>query len=229
MNPLKQDDMDTYLPQNDAEFNTWQANLLEIAEPNLELWGIIAADFNKLKPLQGKWADAYAQAENKNDRTSPEVRDKEDARAAYEKELRKFYISWLSNNSRVSNSDRERMGLTVKLETRTRISKPDTSPVGTIDFSKRMQHEIHYVDQATPGKKAKPEGTHGCEVWMKIDGTAPVEASELSYVTTATRSPCIATFEGKSAGKTAWYWLRWVNRRGETGPWSSPVSATVAG
>jgi len=25
------------------------------------------------------------------------------------------------------------------------------------------------------------------------------------------------------------YWLRWVNTRGEKGPWSEPVSATVPG
>jgi len=25
------------------------------------------------------------------------------------------------------------------------------------------------------------------------------------------------------------YWLRWVNTRGEKGPWSEPVSATIAG
>jgi len=29
------------------------------------------------------------------------------------------------------------------------------------------------------------------------------------------------------AGKTAYYALRWENTRGETGPWSDVVSATI--
>jgi len=64
---------------------------------------------------------------------------------------------------------------------------------------------------------------------MKIDGNAPTDASELSYVATDTSSPYTSTFEGKHAGKIVYYWLRWVNTRGERGPWSSTISAIVAG
>jgi hypothetical protein len=64
---------------------------------------------------------------------------------------------------------------------------------------------------------------------MKIDGNATTDASELSYVATDTSSPYTVTFEGKHVGKTAYYWLRWVNTRGEHGPWSSTISALEAG
>jgi hypothetical protein len=218
-----------YVPQKDADFNSWQANIVEITEPQVAVWGIVAADFAALKTAQTVWVNAYAKAEIKQDRTSADVQAKDDARAMYEKELRTFNNQWLANNRRVTNSDRERMGLTVKTDVRTPVPKPSTAPVGKIDFSTRLQHNIHYADQATPGRKAKPEGTHGCEVWIKIDGAAPVEPSDLAYIATATRSPYTTTFEGKNAGKTAYYWLRWVNKRGEHGPWSSAISATVAG
>ena len=62
---------------------------------------------------------------------------------------------------------------------------------------------------------------------MKAGGDAPKDASELTYLATNTRASYTATFEGADAGKTAWYWLRWVNTRGECGPWGSPVSAMV--
>jgi hypothetical protein len=32
---------------------------------------------------------------------------------------------------------------------------------------------------------------------------------------------------GADAGKPAFYMLRWVNPRGERGPWSQTVSATI--
>lgn len=221
--------MADYIPQNDAEFNLWQANMVEIAGANLENWAVNPDDFSTLTGLQEYWAIAFSKASNKQNRTSADVQDKEDARKSYEKSLRTFVAQWLASNSKVQNSDRERMGLTVKSGTRTPVPAPLTFPVGNVDFSIRLQHTISYSDEATPRSKAKPAGVHGCEIWMKIDGNAPVDASELSYVATDTNSPYTVNFEGKHAGKTVYYWLRWVNTRGEHGPWSATVSAMVVG
>ncbi|MDP3442499.1 MAG: hypothetical protein Q8T08_06510 [Ignavibacteria bacterium] len=179
--------------------------------------------------LQEGWAIAFAKASNKQNRTSADVQGKDDARISYVKELRGFVAQWLASSNKVSNSDRERMGLTVKTGSRTPVPVPLTLPMGNIDFSIRLQHTISYYDEATPRSKAKPSGVHGCEIWMKIDGNAPTDASELSYVATDTNSPYTTPFEGKHAGKIVFYWLRWVNTRGERGPWSSTISAIVAG
>jgi hypothetical protein len=64
---------------------------------------------------------------------------------------------------------------------------------------------------------------------MKVDGNTPVNASELIYLATATRTPYVVDYGGADIGKYAYYWLRWVNRRGKVGPWSSAISAMVAG
>lgn len=221
--------MDDYVPQNDAEFNTWQAGLIAFTEPNLAGWWINADDFTALKASQAVWITAYAKAENKQNRTMPDVQAKVDARAVYEKDLRNFTIQWLANNKRVANSDRERMGLTIKSDTRTPVPKPVTFPVGMADFSVRLQTTLSWADQNTPTSKAKPVGVHGCEIWMKIDGPAPLDPSELSYLATVTHSPYTTTFEGKYVSKTVYFWLRWVNTKGEFGPWSRPISAMVAG
>jgi hypothetical protein len=221
--------MADYIPQNDLEFTAWQASLIEIIDSNAADWGIPTDDFSALIAKQTIWNTAFAKASNKQNRTSADVQAKEDARVSYVKDLRGFVAQWLASNSKVSNSDRERMGLTVKSGTRTPVPVPVTLPVGTIDFSIRLQHTIQYADEATPRSKAKPTGVHGCEIWMKIDGIAPVDASELSYVATDTSSPYIVNFEGKYAGKIVYYWLRWVNTRGEHGPWGSTISAMVVG
>ncbi|HEY5591222.1 MAG TPA: hypothetical protein VIK55_09415, partial [Paludibacter sp.] len=91
------------------------------------------------------------------------------------------------------------------------------------------QHTINFSDEASPRSKAKPEGVHGCEIYMKLDGDAPKEVSEMTYVATDTATPYVLTFDGAKTGKTIYYWLRWVNTRGECGPWSSTMSAMVVG
>ncbi|MCX6235964.1 MAG: hypothetical protein NTY07_00170 [Bacteroidia bacterium] len=42
-------------------------------------------------------------------------------------------------------------------------------------------------------KRSYVNFTCNCEVWIKIDGAAPVEPSELTYVGTVTRSPLTTT------------------------------------
>ena len=218
-----------FVPSNDAEFNLWQTSLIDIVSNNVGNWEISTADFASLKDWQTKWIDAYGKASNKQNRTSADVQAKNDARVIFEPAIRSFVAQWLSNNSKVANSDKERMGLTVKSTSRKAAPTPDSRPLATVDFSVRLQHTLHFYDEASPRSKAKPKGVHGCEIWMKMGGDAPKSASELSYIATDTATPYTVNFDGADAGKTVYYWLRWVNTRSERGPWSSQVSAMVVG
>lgn len=216
-----------FIPTTDVNFNLWQGSLVTIVQTNATAWGILPADVAALIALQVAWAAAFAKASNKQNRTAADVQAKTDARKNYEAFLRKFIAQWLSNNARVPNSERQRMGITVKTGTRTAAPVPETCPMLTIDFSSRLQHTISFVDEATPRSKAKPAGVHGCEVWMKLGNDAPKDISEFTYLGTDTATPYIATFDSADIGKTAWYMLRWVNTRGERGPWSATMSAIV--
>lgn len=216
--------MADYIPSADADFNVWQDGLMTIVKLKVSTWGILAADLTALTAQQTTWTTAYAAAKNKQNRTSADVQAKDDARAAYEKALRTFIAQWLTNNTKVPDSERERMGLTVKDNTHTPASVPSTMPVGTVDFAVLLQHTIHFVDSTTPNSKAKPAGVHGCEIWVKV-GDGP----DYSYLATDTKTPYIATYTQAEAGKTASYRLRWVNTRGETGPFGAACSAMIVG
>jgi hypothetical protein len=37
----------------------------------------------------------------------------------------------------------------------------------------------------------------------------------------------VAEYTGEQAGQIAYYMLRWVNTRGDKGPWSETVAATI--
>jgi hypothetical protein len=220
--------MADYVPKSDSEFNLWQGNLVTIVVDNKTPWGVLPDSLADLQNKQTRWINAFAKASVKQNRTPADVQEKSDARTDYEPALRGFVSEFLAGNSKVSDSDRARMGLTVKSTTRTPVAAPSTRPVAIIDYSVRLQHTINFADEGATSK-AKPVGVHGCEIFYKIDGAAPVDASELSYLATDTATPYVTTFEGKYAGKTVYYMLRWVNTRGEQGPWSSTFSAMVVG
>ena len=216
-----------FIPRSDAEFNLWQTSLISQVQASATTWGILAADITAIVAIQTNWTSAFAKANNKQNRTPADVQAKDDVRDVFEKALRKFIAQWLANNTKVPNSERQRMGLTVKSDARTAAPAPTTCPVATIDFSSRMQHTIHFSDEATPRSRAKPAGVHGCEVWMKVGGDMPKDAAEFAYLTTDTATPFVNSFNSNDIGKTAWYMLRWVNTRGERGPWSNTFSALV--
>ena len=86
------------------------------------------------------------------------------------------------------------------------------------------------MDANTPTSRAKPDGVRGCQIWMKVceqGEQAPNDPKQLTFVATDTKSPYVLQFEGFEGGMTVYYWLRWENTRGEVGPWSDAVMATI--
>jgi len=55
---------------------------------------------------------------------------------------------------------------------------------------------------AASDSRKKPDGTRGCEIWMKIGGASPADYKECDYLTTDTRTPHVVIFDGTDAGKT---------------------------
>lgn len=219
--------MSDFIPRSDGNFNNWQKNLLVLVAENSTLWEIPTTRITELQTSGTNWESKYEKTINRQNRTSADVRAKEDARVAYVELLRKFVAQYLTFNDKVEDSDRERMGLTVRSGSRTPAAVPTTSPMVSIDFSVRLQHNFTIVDDSLPTRRSKPEGVFGCEVWAKIDGEAPKEASELSYLSTATKSGHTINFEGNKTGKIVYYWFRWINKRQQTGPWSAMYSAII--
>lgn len=221
--------MKDYVPKADADFDNWQSRLISDVKKNAKTWLISEEDMTPIYGLQLRWTDIFAITSNKQNRTSADVQLKKEVREDLEKAIRQMVRQWLANNSRVTDADRIRMGLTVKTGTRTPAAVPASSPMGIIDFSVRLQHSIEFFDEASAHSNAKPEGVHGCEIFVKIDGDAPKSVDEMTYLGTCTASPFVAKYDGTKSGKIAWYWLRWINSRGEAGPWSVAISAMIVG
>jgi len=83
------------------------------------------------------------------------------------------------------------------------------------------------VDEQTPTSKAKPDGVRGCQIWVYIGAVPPKSSADHHYLSTDTKTPYISHFEGEDGGKSANYMARWENTKGEVGPWSEIVSATI--
>jgi len=219
-----------YVPGPDAEFDSWQINHVTYLNANLVNLGLTALDGDVVAVVAGQtaWTPAYsghiaAQAAAEAARAAKDL-----ARTNYEIALRRL-VGRLQRSTSVSDAERQALGITVRDTIPTPVPIPTTKPVLTPDTSARLRITIGFADEGTPTSKAKPFGVIGCELWMKIGGAPPVDLSECEFVALDNRTPKTVEFEGQDANKTVHFIGRWQNSRGEKGPLSETVSATVTG
>jgi len=221
--------MPDYIPAPDAEFNAWQANFVSYANANLAGLGLVAGDMTPITAAQTTWASAFpahvtAAAAAQSARAS-----KDGARVSYVTVLRDL-VQRLQASAAVSDAERGALGITIPDPTLTPIGPPTTRPVVRVDCGQRLQHTVHFTDEATPTRKAKPAGVLGAEIWVNVAAVGqptPTDPAAFNFVALDTRTPYTLDFPAADGGKNAHYLLRWVNPGGEQGPWSETASVTI--
>jgi hypothetical protein len=222
-------------PGTDPEFNTF----INISIPYLNVAGNKArlvltptatAKLTELSSLLNTggtgWNAIFPQSQNPALRTSSITQSKNSLRLQIEASIRTIYDD--IPKSLLTQADRDTLRIAQQGTGGAPAPVPTSRPVAQVDTSQRLQHTISFVDSETPTSRAKPEGVRGCQIWYKVGSTVG-DPRELTFAATDTRSPYVLTFDGADAGKMVYYWLRWENTRGEIGPWSDVISATIPG
>jgi hypothetical protein len=203
--------------------------------------GLAAGDVTPINAAQGTWttddpAHTAAQAARQA---------KDGACGGLEGAIRPL-VRRLQASPDVDDAGRAAMGITVPDQELSPKGGPPTSrPVVKVDTSQRLQHTIHFTDEATPTRKARPAGVMGAEAIRaapvrkrsarlvrarvvspqplphgrgSVQDPPPADPDELTFLAVDTRTPYTTDFDGADADKTAHYMLRWVSMTGEKGP-----------
>lgn len=209
-------------PSKDTDLNSYFQTAVPYLVANTARLLISAENQTKLDVVFHDWNSVYPASQNTNTRTKTIVQNKEVARTNFMNALRIIYGDVPA--SVWTNEDRNTLNLTTPSTSRTPVPAPITKPIAQVDTNRRLEHTVSFTNE--DGSHAKPVGVRGCQIWFKI-GEPAIDPSELSFMATDTASPLTHQFNGEHAGKNVYYWLRWENTRGETGPWSDVVMATI--
>jgi len=215
-----------YIPPADADFHTWFGNFNDYASANAAALGLTPDQTTALTNAYNTWKTAFPAHTSAQAAAAAAKTNKDSARDGAETVLRPL-VQQLQASQTVTDNQRKNMKITVRSTTRTAASAPTTMPVANIDTSQRLRHLISYKDSA--GNRAKPPGVAYCEIWVKVGAPAPTDIGQMTYLGNASKTPQLEEYTAAQAGQTATYWLRWVSTRGDKGPWSEPVSATIPG
>ena len=219
-----------YIPGSDTGFQAWVDNFATYASAHLAELGIALPDIIPITVGRTDF-DTKMSANVTAQQAAQSARQaKDDSRDSLESAVRQL-VSRLQVSPNVEDAERAALGITVRDTVRTATAGDITTrPIGVVDTSQRLRHEIRFSDEATPTRRARPEGVMGCEIWVKVAAAGepgPTSADELSFVSLDTASPYITEYDGADGGKTAHYMLRWVKSSGDKGPWSETISATI--
>jgi len=219
-----------YMPRPDGSFSAWANHYYEAVKKFYEEQGF---DPDLLTPLQkalATWNAQYPAHVSAQQRAEAARQAKDAARAALEKEVRPV-TNFVQGYPKTTNADRAEMGITVRDTSPTPAPAPSSRPLALVESGQRLTHQLRLVDESTPTRRARPAGVLGAEVWVKLvdaDQPAPTDPAALTFLTMTTKPSFRAEFKAGEGGKTAVYMARWVNTRGEKGPWSEVTTATVA-
>ena len=216
----------SYIPDADADFSVWLQNFVTYATSDAPNLGLASADLTPLQNAATDFGAAIANNEAAQANAMAMRTNKDNLRATAES-ITRGLVGRIQAHPGVTDAARNSLGITVRSGTRTRVEAPTTRPIAQVDTNQRLRHTVAFVDELTPTSRAKPDGVQGCEIWAKVGDPAPSGPSEVHYLALDTRTPYVSDFDDADAGKTAYYMLRWVSTRGEAGPWSQTVSATI--
>ena len=219
-----------YMPRPDGNFAAWANQYYDAV---VKWWNANELEVTDLKPLEEAlvtWAAAYPAHVAAQQRAEGARQAKDSARRELERQVRPI-SNFVQTYFNTSNADRAEMGITVRDTSPSPAPAPTTRPLALVQSGQRLTHQLRLVDESTPTRRARPAGVLGAEVWVKLvdaDQPTPTNPAALTFLTMTTKPTFRADFKPGEGGKTAVYMARWINTRGEKGPWSEITTATVA-
>lgn len=217
-----------YIPTKDALLVPWEANFSTLITANPPLYGLVTGDAVAIAAAYSAYNSSYTLSIDPSTRTKVTVNAKNIARNSSLVTMR-GYAALIRVNQGVSSSDKTSLGLTVPDPTPTPVPPPTSSPLLTFVAGTPFQHTIRYADQNTPASRKKPSGVKFLQVSLFVGTVAPVSPAATPYYGLVTKNPVAIDFEAGDVGKTAFYYARWLNTKGQPGPWSALMQATVLG
>ena len=210
-------------PRKESLLNLYFIRVVAHILANLLRFLVSDNNKNEMTDCLDKWETAYPAAINPSSSTEDKVADKNIARDNMKAILRRIFGDIAT--SKLTQTDRSVMRIPALGGYHAYVPMADCWPIGRVNQGSRLSHKISYLDNVS-GKKGKPYGVKGCEIWSKIGGDEPVSQSEMVYLGTITTIPFTINYVGTQGGLKVYYWIRWVDKKNK-GKWGPCFFGTI--
>lgn len=219
--------MSSFIPSREIDLDAFANNFKTLIAANPTNYALVAADATAITNAYNSWHTAWLLATNPGTRTRPNIEAKNEQKAILLGVIR-GYAAAISANRAVSDPLKMGLGLHIHDATPTPVPPPSTMPVLRIDRIEQGFQNVSATDEATPNRRARPAGSVGLLLYRAVGPDAVNDPADATFVTFVGKASVRSSFTAADRGKTVTYFARWTNARGEVGPWSRGVSASIA-
>lgn len=215
-----------FLPDSDLALRAWALHFSDRISADPAAYDLSPADAADFAALTADYAARLAIARTPESRTVPAVAAKNTSRAALKNKARQL-AKIVNVHPGIDNPQRADLGLSLRAPAVGRIAPPATRPLLSLDNAGRR---VRIHDETSPTRRARPAGVWGAYLFIKLTdpyGPPPESIDDTRFAGLATRPRHRLPLPQNSRGKTIWVMAQWVNARGQTGPVSNAVSATI--
>lgn len=217
----------SWIPQNDDALDPFVNNFQTLIAASPTSYSLVAGDATSITAAYASWHAAFAAATNPTTRTRATVATKNTQKTNVLSVVRR-YGTTIRANVGVSDALKIGLGIHVRSAHTTPVPPPTTRPELAITRTDTGFQDVSARDEGSGAPRARPAGAVGMILFRAV-GVAPATLpAEATFLTFVGRPDVQSAFTSADRGKIATYFARWTNARGETGPWSNPVSAAIA-
>lgn len=130
----------------------------------------------------------------------------------------------VQDRTETTDAQRRELRLPIHKEGRAPIPAPASMPQLRVEIERGGRHEIVFSDVATPNSDRKPDNVMGCEIHEWVGEGASDDYASWPLVGIDTHNPYLRIHPPAQVGQEVVYVGRWLNAKGEPGPWGQPSS-----
>lgn len=216
-----------YIPTPDLECRQWMNQWVQIVGLDSLSYGISAEELELLSTLAQTFSDALDVSLAGPTRNSGSIGEKDVSRGQAEVTFR-YFSQRIKETPGVTEQQKLDIGLHLDDNTKTSIDPPTTYPLLQVLNAENGIHEIRFADSETPDAKRKPPGATSLLLYRILSDQPSADIESAQFVGVFTRNPIQVTYGPEDAGKSASYYAKWANGKGEEGPWGPGVAMTIA-
>ena len=214
------------IPANDDEFDDFQKHFVLTVAASPSTYGHTAADVAALQAAQTSWAAKHQAHKDAAVAALHATADKNTSHDTYSELLR------------ILNPQGERDPRCGQLGSHGPSHPRPRDDTHQGDAPHHEAHPLHPGPGRTSPRaqlgrrddaphRKKPHGYDAVQVFVKVGDPAPADETTCTQVARDTATPYTYEFPTVDAGKTAYWFVRWVNHKDEHGPLSALVSGRI--
>lgn len=215
-----------FIPDSDADFDAWLNQFISGIRLNMVNLGLTQTTVDTVVGAATNWRE-HRQVRIDADATAHSAAVQQKSSRDVVEGVCRSTAHLINGSDGVDNAMRAKVALPSKSEVRSTIGVPETKPQGRTESKTHYKVILHFVDETTPLRTAKPHGVHGCRIYRFIGETPPADISGYTFLSLDTKTPYEDVHTAADAGKSVYYLLRWENTKGEVGPVSDVITTRI--